>query len=261
MSVQLAIVIVGPQASGKTHNAEAFRTHYGMKRIVDDWDGETNLCPGDLALTNVSVAIPNGAPYRVIEVDEALAAITGVALIPVQIGNLNQLASEIHAANQHWWHDPKTGECLDRNRGEMFMLMVSEVAEAMEGERKNLMDDHLPTRRMAEVELADTLIRIFDYAGAMGMDLDSLFGIAIEDFPDNKGEALLQIAQQLVQAYDPNDMWAPRWHLANVIALIRRYADTYGYDLDGAVTEKRRYNLTRADHTTAARLAANGKKW
>jgi hypothetical protein len=35
----------------------------------------------------------------------------------------------------------------------------------MEGERKNLMDDHLPHRRSAEVELADALIRIFDYAG------------------------------------------------------------------------------------------------
>jgi len=38
-----------------------------------------------------------------------------------------------------------------------------------------LMDDKLPHRRMAEVELADTLIRIFDYAGAYGYDLDGAF--------------------------------------------------------------------------------------
>lgn len=34
------------------------------------------------------------------------------------------------------------------------------------------MDDHLPHRKMAEVELADALIRIFDYAAAHGYDLD-----------------------------------------------------------------------------------------
>ena len=37
------------------------------------------------------------------------------------------------------------------------MLIVSEIAEAMEGERKDLMDDKLPHRKMAEVELADAL--------------------------------------------------------------------------------------------------------
>ncbi len=33
------------------------------------------------------------------------------------------------------------------------------------------MDDKLPHRRMIEVELADLLIRVFDYAGAYGYDL------------------------------------------------------------------------------------------
>lgn len=84
---------------------------------------------------------------------------------------LNLLSEVCHKANQKWWHDPLTGELLQRNKGEMLMLMVSEIAEAMEGERKDLMDDKLPHRRMVEVELADTLIRIFDYAGAYRLDL------------------------------------------------------------------------------------------
>lgn len=93
-------------------------------------------------------------------------------LLPPEDGPLNTLARECHASNQHWWHDPATGARLDRNKGELLMLIVSEIAEAMEGERKSLMDDKLPHRKMAEVELADTLIRIFDYAGAYHFDLD-----------------------------------------------------------------------------------------
>jgi len=64
-----------------------------------------------------------------------------------------------------WWD--KTTE---RDVPRLLMLCVSELAEAMEGHRKNLMDDHLPDRKMLEVELADTVIRIFDMAG--GLDLD-----------------------------------------------------------------------------------------
>lgn len=91
------------------------------------------------------------------------------------MGVLNDLARECHAANQHWWHDPATGERLERNKGELLCLIHSEVSECMEGERKDLMDTHLPHRKMAEVELADVLIRLFDYAGAYGYDLDGAF--------------------------------------------------------------------------------------
>jgi NTP pyrophosphatase (non-canonical NTP hydrolase) len=63
-----------------------------------------------------------------------------------------------------WW-------VKDRNIGEALMLIVSEIAEAMEGHRKNQMDDHLPHRKMIEVELADALIRIFDVAGGTCDDL------------------------------------------------------------------------------------------
>lgn len=89
--------------------------------------------------------------------------------------SLNELSKTCHAANAKWWQDPKTGERIERNKGELLMLIVSEIAEAMEGERKDLQDDKLPHRRMAEVELVDAMIRIFDYAGAFGYDLDGAF--------------------------------------------------------------------------------------
>ncbi|MEY2875857.1 MAG: Klebsiella phage [Pseudomonadota bacterium] len=84
------------------------------------------------------------------------------------------------AAEAGWWTDLHTGEPMAHRPhfvGEKLMLVVSEIAEAMEGHRKGLQDDKLPHRQMIEVELADAVIRIADLAGGLGLDL----GGAIEE--------------------------------------------------------------------------------
>jgi NTP pyrophosphatase (non-canonical NTP hydrolase) len=93
----------------------------------------------------------------------------------------NLLVAKCHGASKAagWWN-AKDGTALQDNPlifSNKLMLTVSELAEAMEGDRKNLMDDKLPHRTMREVELADAVIRICDLAGAFGMDL----GGAIEE--------------------------------------------------------------------------------
>lgn len=84
---------------------------------------------------------------------------------------VNLLAKICRKASNRWWHEPLTGAKLDRNHGELFMLMVTELAEGFEGIRQNKMDDKLPHRLMVEVELADTIIRILDYAGEHKLDV------------------------------------------------------------------------------------------
>ncbi|MBY3333721.1 hypothetical protein HLI01_08680 [Rhizobium laguerreae] len=91
---------------------------------------------------------------------------------------MNLFAADCHAASRKagWYTNLATGKALDRNVPEMMMLIVSEISEAMEGYRKSTggkvkMDDKLPHRPNAEVELADAMIRIGDLATFLGFDL------------------------------------------------------------------------------------------
>lgn len=92
-----------------------------------------------------------------------------------QFNSLELLVRACHDANRRWWVDPATGETKKRNVGELLMLAVSELAEALEGDRKNLMDDKLPHRKMFEVEIADCLIRLFDTCAGLGLDIGGAF--------------------------------------------------------------------------------------
>ena len=87
---------------------------------------------------------------------------------------LSDYAKRVRIANQKWWTDLETGQPINRNVGELLMLTVSELAEAMEGHRKNLMDDHIRHRKMFDMEIVDTFIRLFDIAADIP-ELDEAF--------------------------------------------------------------------------------------
>lgn len=88
---------------------------------------------------------------------------------------LNIYARQVHKENQRWWEDPKTGLPITINKGELIALMHSELSEMLEGVRRDKLDDHLSQFKSEHVELVDLLIRAFDYAGAYGIDLDTIF--------------------------------------------------------------------------------------
>lgn len=86
---------------------------------------------------------------------------------------VSQAASSLqkmcHRAAANWWKPGDTDHPFHFSN--KLMLIVSEIAEAMEGDRKGIKDDKLTHRDMREVELADAVIRIFDLAGGYKMDL------------------------------------------------------------------------------------------
>jgi NTP pyrophosphatase (non-canonical NTP hydrolase) len=82
-----------------------------------------------------------------------------------------------------WFSNIETGERVERNVPEMLCLIHSEISEAIEGYRKNSMDDKLPDRAMIDVELADAMIRIADLAGYLGIDLS---GAIVEKMEYNR---------------------------------------------------------------------------
>lgn len=127
----------------------------------------------------------------------------------VAVNNLNDMAAEIYWQNKSvgWWTDEDE---INRNKAQeiykkpksdwsaedkaivkqyvtlvlsKLALVHSEVSEALEGIRKNLMDDHLPHRPMGEVEVADSFIRLLDLSGFMQMDVG---GATREKFEYNK---------------------------------------------------------------------------
>jgi NTP pyrophosphatase (non-canonical NTP hydrolase) len=63
----------------------------------------------------------------------------------------------------------------ERNDGELLMLMVSELGEALEALRHgNPPSEHIPKFSALDEEMADLAIRLGDFCQARGIDLDKV---------------------------------------------------------------------------------------
>lgn len=77
-------------------------------------------------------------------------------MIKVHFDELSKLICRWNEAQGFW---------SSENVGEKLMLMVSELAEAMEADRKDIQQsEHIPEFTGVEEELADVVIRILDFA-------------------------------------------------------------------------------------------------
>ena len=99
---------------------------------------------------------------------------------------LNELAEEIYQNNKGkgFWDK-------ERNVGEMLMLVTSELGEAMEAHRKGRFanleayeefseDFEDAIKDTFEDEIADSVIRLLDMCGGLGIDIDTHIRLKLE---------------------------------------------------------------------------------
>jgi len=186
-----------------------------------------------------------------------------------------QLCADVHADNvaAGWWSDLSTGKRIDRNVGELLMLIVSEICEGAEGLSGNLMDDKLPHRKMIEVELADFAIRLFDLGG--GLDLatgiseqfDNICaGDAVtEAFGYYGSQGILLRMIRFVSAAMEHHRKGRTAEMCRPLAMALHGAVLLGSTFDlhimDAVAEKRAFNAIREDHKKEVRQLAGGKSY
>jgi hypothetical protein len=185
------------------------------------------------------------------------------------IEHLSVLGEEAHRASFEagWWHDPVTGALRERNKGEMMMLMVSELAEMHAGVRSPRPDDHLPHYGLAAVEAADFLIRIGDFVHGFGFDL----GAKAHEWPEKDARAHTGIVGAMCAVSDAMEadrkgslpMCAAQ--LARAALIVIEFATGF-LSLDreklfAIAHEKIAYNRQRADHKRENRAQAGGKKY
>lgn len=198
--------------------------------------------------------------------------------------NWNDKAKEIFAGNNRWWFNAD-GSPTGRPIRMLSMLIKSELAEAMEGERKNLNDDHLPMFKMFDVELADTLIRVLDFGAGLGYKIDPAelgqydFDEDIDylNYPPEMQSNKIVALDCLTDSVSTVVMWVlsnptdfgtdgeetQRYYieegLSILVASILNVAYVNKIDLIQIMEAKLEYNRNRADHKPENRAKEGGK--
>lgn len=174
---------------------------------------------------------------------------------------MNDLSVEIHAENVEagWW-EPWPNK-VDRHRTAM-VLVFSELIEAMEGFRKDLMDDHLPEYKMFDVEMADAMIRLLDMVGAYqfeisgGDDFNAMLDKGTEKCKDSSvPEIIYQSIFEMCRVEDISS------EVMAGIMFVLMMCKVYDVDIWKLVALKRAYNAKRADHKKENRAKEGGKKF
>jgi len=175
---------------------------------------------------------------------------------------LNKLSKSIHDnnINMGWWENDN--ECLFQK----LQLISTEVSEATEGARKNLMDDKLPYFKMEAVELADVLIRALDLGGRLELTYEPTEFINLLIGRDNSvGMNHLAVNCTITDfakaLYVGSENTTLNKLYSAMIDTTLDCAKARGHNIAQPVKDKLDFNSTRVDHKLENRALDNGKKF
>ena len=164
---------------------------------------------------------------------------------------LRAFFKDVHGRNVKagWWNDLATGQPKKRSVGELFMLFVTEIAEAYQAYEENAADDKLPQYPGLGVELADLGIRWADFCGALQEG-----SIVVYSATRNPGDAMFREVCGIANRYEA----------------IRKTDAAKGDDESGdflpvgdvaeMTVAKLDFNANRPDHKIENRLKEDGKR-
>ena len=178
--------------------------------------------------------------------------------------NLVELQDKIYQQNKDTgWHD------TPRPFSTFVCLFHSELSEAMEGDRKGLMDDHLPQYPMFQVELADFVIRCLDWLGVMadkGVYPDKAYKVECGESwsrTDFLAAAHSEVSDAFSKSFTSLDFKYVLMcnHIMDAIEISISLSLRDNFDLQKIILEKVEYNKHRADHKRENRAKQGGKKY
>ena len=177
------------------------------------------------------------------------------ALLSIQKLGLFQMGIHSNAVDKGFWE-----EGTSRNKGEMVMLMISELSECMEAHRINKMtsvldaawmesstdfshlyDEHFPDKikNTIEDEVADVVIRILDYTA--GWQIPIVIREYRKESTGNFANDLLRIVHYCLCAYHEDE--AKDW--GYVLASIQQFCIWRKIDIENHIKWKMVYNSRR----------------
>ena len=175
--------------------------------------------------------------------------------------DFNSFAKQIHKnAKAKGFYDKP------RNIGELFMLIVSEMGEAVEAHRclrfskLDVFEEHYKANRdyfkdffrmhvkdSFEDEIADVVIRLLDYCASIGEEISEgkISDLAPKEVPENIGEALFEMVGTLRWIYLASDPITRSDEIHGFLSMMLAFCEKNGIDLCRHMELKTNYNKTR----------------
>lgn len=172
--------------------------------------------------------------------------------------NLNELRDEAYSiAKANGWHEEEHSD------SHWLMLIITEIAEAVQADRKNLHADveafkkyeeiidfkenfERQIKNTAEDELCDVVIRCLDLAGLRRFDLEEVEALMEMAESIKEGKGFIDLCYALSGISTCHDSTEEK--VIAIIAVVLKYCELTAIDIDFFIHTKMNYNRLRGYH-------------